>query len=57
MTRSAFAFRWFRRRTGALQFVPPPPIEASRPAFVITLSREFRSTGTTACSNGSTVAV
>src|SRR5271165_4304114 len=32
-------------------------MEANRPAFVITLSREFRSTGTTACSNGSTAAV
>ena len=56
MMRSAFALRLFSRWTGALQFVPPPPIEASRPAFVITLSREFRSTGTTACSNGSTIA-
>ena len=26
-----------QKATGALQFVPPPPIEASRPAFVITL--------------------
>src|SRR6185295_15016489 len=54
ITKSPFAWRRFSSASGALQFVPPPPTEASFAALVITLSREFRFTLTTSHSNGST---
>ena len=39
------------------QLVPPPPITASFAAFVMTLSRGFKSTSTTSFSNGNTGAL
>ena len=46
----------FSSASGALQLVPPPPIDASFWALVMTLSRRFKRSGTTSCSNGSTSA-
>src|SRR5919106_6372233 len=56
MTKSPSAFRSFKTANGALQFVPPPPIDASLVALVMTVSRGFRAIFTTSCSNGSTSA-
>src|SRR5436309_16984 len=56
ITRSPSDFCSFKRTSEALQLVPPPPIEASLAAFVITVSRAFRMTLTTLLSNGSTSA-
>src|SRR5687767_8454725 len=55
-TKSPFALRLLSFARGALQFVPPPPIEARRSALVITLPRGLIVTLTTLCSNGSTSA-
>ena len=53
-TRSAFARSVLSFASGALTFVPPPPIEASFVALVITESRGFSWIATTRSSNGTT---
>jgi len=48
------AFRLFNRVTGALQFVPPPPIEPNARALVMMESRGFNARLTISLSNGRT---